>query len=144
MFTCSKTYHDIPFAHRQHRHAGHCAFIHGHNWSIEIEFACRELNECGFVVDFGGLGFLKEWIQTHLDHACVFAKDDPKAVHLLKQHPDLFKPLMVESASAEGIAQFLFHTFDPLVREQTQGRAWVRTLILHEDIKNKVTYQPQP
>jgi 6-pyruvoyltetrahydropterin/6-carboxytetrahydropterin synthase len=60
MITCSKTYRDIPFAHRQHRHEGHCSFLHGHNWSVEIEFACSQLDERGFVVDFGGLGYLKD------------------------------------------------------------------------------------
>ena len=142
MHTCSKTYRDIPFAHRQHRHAGHCSFIHGHNWSIEIEFACRELDACGFVVDFGGLGFLKEWIQQHLDHACLLAKDDPVRETLLQQHPKLFKPLVVDSASTEGIAQFLFETLNPLVKQDTGGRAWIHALILHEDYKNKARYQP--
>jgi 6-pyruvoyl-tetrahydropterin synthase len=92
MFTCSKTYRDIPFAHRQHRHDGHCSFLHGHNWGIEIEFGCEKLDERGFVVDFGGLGFLKTWIADHLDHACLFAKEDPIREQLLKDYPKLFRP----------------------------------------------------
>ena len=71
MITCKKTYTDIPWAHRQHRHDGHCAFIHGHNWSITIIFGCHATDENGFVVDFGKLKFLEEWIDTHLDHAIM-------------------------------------------------------------------------
>jgi len=143
MFTCSKTYRDIPFAHRQHRHDGHCSFLHGHNWGIEIEFGCERLDERGFVVDFGGLGFLKTWIADHLDHACLFAKEDPVREKLLKDYPKLFRPLVIDSVSTEGIAKFLFETFDPMVRKETGGRAWVRQIILHEDTKNKASYQPK-
>ena len=143
MFTCSKTYRDIPFAHRQHRHDGHCSFLHGHNWGIEVEFGCERLDERGFVVDFGGLGFLKTWIADHLDHACLFAKEDPIREQLLKDYPKLFRPLVIDSVSTEGIAQFLFETFDPMVRKETGGRAWVRQIILHEDTKNKASYQPK-
>lgn len=142
MFTCSKIYRDIPFAHRQFRHAGRCAFLHGHNWDIEIEFGCRELDERGFVVDFGGLGFLREWIDQNLDHACLFAKADPEREGLLRDYGRLFRPLVIESVSTEGIARFLFETFDPMVRREFGNRAWIRQLILHEDTKNTARYQP--
>ena len=48
----------------------------------------------------------------------------------------------IAGASA-GIAQFLFETFDPMVRKETGGRAWVRQITLHEDTKNKASYQPK-
>ena len=83
MTTCKKIYTDIPWAHRQHRHDGHCAFIHGHNWSIAITFGATTLDENGFVVDFGKLKFLERWIDEHLDHACVFNADDPMKEKLL-------------------------------------------------------------
>ena len=79
MLTCSKTYRDIPFAHRQHRHDGHCALIHGHNWAIKLTFACRETDANGFVVDFGDLKYLKTWIAQNLDHACLFNESDPES-----------------------------------------------------------------
>ena len=50
MFTCTKIYRDVPFAHRQHRHSGNCSFIHGHNWGIGLEFGCKQLDERGFVI----------------------------------------------------------------------------------------------
>ena len=142
MFTCRKIYADIPFAHRQFRHEGRCAFIHGHNWAIEIEFACTKLDERGFVVDFGGLGFLKKWIDENLDHACLFAEADPERAALLKNHPKLFKPLVIDSVSTEGIAKFLFETFEPMVHREFGERVWVQQIILHEDTKNSARYEP--
>ncbi len=68
MITCSKLYKDIPFAHRQPYHDGHCYFIHGHNWDFQFEFGCEYLDTDGFVIDFGKLKFIKEYIENY-DHA---------------------------------------------------------------------------
>ena len=77
MLTCSKTYRDIPLGHRQPFHPGRCSLIHGHNWAIRITFAADRVDPNGFVVDFGELHYLKDWIDQNLDHACVFSATDP-------------------------------------------------------------------
>lgn len=140
--TCRKAYADIPFAHRQHRHAGHCARVHGHSWTLALTFACRELDRHGFVVDFGGLGFIREWIDRHLDHACVIGADDPELAWLKSKDGTVLKLLVTESASAEGIARHLHAALDPLVRAKTEGRAWIAEVELHEDSRNSVRFVP--
>ena len=140
--TCRKSYADIPFAHRQHRHAGHCARIHGHSWTLSLTFACSQLDRHGFVVDFGGLGFVREWIDRHLDHACVLGADDPELAWLRSKDGTVFKLLVIENASAEGIARHLHAALDPLVRAQTDGRAWIAEVELHEDSRNSVRFAP--
>ena len=76
MLTCSKTYKDIPFAHRQPLHKGHCSKIHGHNWTIVIEFEATELDANGIVDDLGNLKYLKALNDEHPHHACLFSKKD--------------------------------------------------------------------
>jgi len=142
MLTCRKVYAEIPFAHRQHLHAGHCAHVHGHSWTISLTFACREPDRHGFVVDFGGLRFLREWIDTHLDHAFVVSADDPELAWFRSKEGRVFKLLVVESAAAEGIARHLHAVLDPLVRQNTGGRAWIAELELHEDSRNAVRFVP--
>lgn len=107
-----------------------------------MEFGCTQLDERGFVVDFGGLAYIKTWIDENLDHACLFAADDPEREVLLKNHSKLFKTLIVPSASTEGIAHFLFTVFDPMIRKESQGRAWLIAVNLYEDSKNSARYQP--
>lgn len=142
MITCTKTYADIPFAHRQHRHDGHCRLIHGHNWSLTLTFGCREPDENGFVVDFGKLKYLKDWITQNLDHACVFNRDDPLREQLLAVgDATAWKPYVVDSCSCEGLAQHLFEVFDPLVREHTNGRAYLLEVAVIEDSKNSGAYR---
>ncbi|MEZ5278736.1 MAG: 6-carboxytetrahydropterin synthase [Opitutaceae bacterium] len=142
MFTCSKTYSDIPFAHRQHRHDGHCSLIHGHNWSIRLTFGAHENDANGFVVDFGRLRFLRDWIEDNLDHACVFNEDDPLRATLVAAAPDAYRVYLVPSCSCEGLAQHLFEVFDPMVRARTEGRAFLIKVEIWEDSRNSATYRP--
>jgi len=141
MFTCRKTYADIPFAHRQHQHDGHCAFIHGHNWTVHLTFACSELTKEGFVVDFGKLKYLKAWLEENLDHACVLNHDDPLREQIVAPAPDIYKLYLVESCSSEGMAQHLYEVFDTLVREHTDSRVWITEVTVEEDSKNAATFQ---
>ncbi len=139
MTTCTKKYSDVPFAHRQHLHDGHCSFVHGHNWDISITFACEELDENGFVVDFGKLRFIKSWIEEHLDHACVLAKADPLKSALISAAPEAWKVYEVDSCSCEGLAAHLLEVFDAMVRENTSGRVRVMSVEVSEDRKNAAT-----
>lgn len=141
MFTCSKRYADIPFAHRQHRHAGHCALIHGHNWTFTFTFAAEALDACGFVIDFGGLGFLKDWIHQTFDHACCFNRDDSEGLAFARAHPHYFKTVILDNCSAEGIAVFLFEEANRRVRESTGGRVRVISVEVHEDPRNAARYE---
>ena len=143
MLTCKKTYSDIPFAHRQHTHDGHCAFVHGHNWSIELTFACSKTDANGFVVDFGKLKYLKNWIIEHLDHACLFSENDSEASRILKNFGHLFKPYILPNCSCEGIAKHLHEVFDRMVRQETNNRVWITTIEITEDAKNSATYTAQ-
>jgi len=142
MLTCTKTYFDIPFAHRQHLHDGHCSFVHGHNWDISITFACDETDENGFVVDFGKVKFLKEWIDKNLDHACVFSKSDPLAEKLIAAAPSAWKVYFAEQCSCEGLAYHLFVIFNDMVMERTNSRVRVAAVEVSEDKKNTARYTP--
>lgn len=142
MLTCKKIYRDIPFAHRQHLHAGHCAQIHGHNWAITLTFACRETDANGFVIDFGELKYLKAWIEEHLDHACLFNENDPEKDALLASVGHLFKPYILPNCSCEGLARHIYEVFNLMVREQSAGRVWVTGVEIEEDSKNSAAYRP--
>ena len=140
MITCKKSYRDIPFAHRQHLHDGRCAWVHGHNWTFSLTFACERTDANGFVVDFGKLGYIKEWVSEHLDHACLFNEDDPAKERLLAEHGMLFRAYVLPDCSCEGLAQHLHGIFDPKVRGATDGRAWIIAVEVWEDSKNSATY----
>jgi len=146
MYSCQKTYTDIPFAHRQHRHPGHCSQIHGHNWSITFTFTCKELDRCGFVVDFGMLRPVKQWIDENLDHACVFNRGDPLLDEILAINDScaerVFKPYVVEQCSCEGMAKHLFNVVSEMICEISSGRASIAEVEVIEDSRNRASYRP--
>lgn len=143
MITCSKTYRDIPLSHRQPFHEGRCARLHGHSWAITLTFKASDLDENGFVIDFGDLHFIEDWIDQNLDHGMILSRNDPRTKELQKlEASGLLKVTWVENASCEGIANFLFDTFAPMVSERTNGRVSLQSIHLEEDSRNSATYQP--
>lgn len=69
MYTITKEFH-FSAAHRLYGlPEGHqCGREHGHNFIVEVELQSDELNDVGFIVDYGDLAPLKRYIDTTLDH----------------------------------------------------------------------------
>ena len=76
MFRSTKTFHFLPCAHRQWRDEGHCKFIHGYDRSVQLVFECRELDDKMWVMDFGGLKPIKEWLENLFDNTLLINEDD--------------------------------------------------------------------
>lgn len=71
MYFSSKTYgHErgLSCAFRQPTATSHCNMIHGYALSFQFTFGCGALDENNWVVDFGGLKELKEWLEFSFDH----------------------------------------------------------------------------
>jgi 6-pyruvoyltetrahydropterin/6-carboxytetrahydropterin synthase len=139
--TCSKVYSDLPFAHRQPNHDGHCAHIHGHNWSFKFTFEADTIDECGFVVDFGKLKWLKKFIDCNFDHTTVLNSSDPHLEHIRSAlEPDgLITIVTVPDCSSEGLASFLLDTVNVVIAQKTCGRVRVKSVEVIEDNKNSAT-----
>lgn len=150
MLTSKKVFKALPFAHRQHTHPGHCRLIHGHNWDITFEFACRDLDANGFVIDFGELDFIKQGLENRFDHTLVLNADDPMRAMLEEcllgpANNRLVDPLaritVVPDGSTEGLSVYVFRTFEAIVRERTSGRAWITSVTVAENDRNSSTYR---
>jgi len=56
----------------------HCRFMHGYALSFKLTFESFDLDDRGWVMDFGGLKPVKAWIKDTFDHKTVIAADDPQ------------------------------------------------------------------
>lgn len=158
MTTCTKRYDDLPFAHRQPVHDGHCAWIHGHNWGFEFEFKATHLDECGFVIDFGKLKWLKAWLLERFDHTVLLNEDDPWLKYLthhlidvtdpadgyegndnVKPCTNLAKIVVVPDCSSEGLALWLLERVNQVLADNTDGRVSLYRVTVIEDSKNVAT-----
>ncbi len=154
MHTVTKQYRDLPAAHRQHTHAGHCRWIHGHNWGFDITFACRDLDACGFVVDVGGLGTLRRWLQENFDHTLLLNLDDPQLKRIevgletlaMSQSIWLAKVVVVPNCGMEGLSKLVYSNVNTLIQDHyidgvDRGLICVK-VVCWEDSKNSATYEP--
>lgn len=138
MSSCQKRFIDIPFAHRQSAHDGHCAFIHGHNWTFVFDIQGDPDPATGFIVDFGGetMKFIKKDLDEFFDHACILNVSDADGRKMVEEFPSFFKARYIPSCSSEGIAEFLFRKYERLITSSTQGRARLSSVTVIEDHKN--------
>lgn len=83
----SKDFH-LEYGHRVHNqqlkkdlcavgdHQCACRHLHGHSGKVTIHLSGDTL-ERGMVTDFKHLGFMKDFIDNHLDHKFIIDKNDP-------------------------------------------------------------------
>lgn len=68
-YEIQKEFHFSASHQLTHLPEGHqCARLHGHNYIVVVVLGSNELNEDGFVKDYGELKPLKEFIDNNLDH----------------------------------------------------------------------------
>jgi 6-pyruvoyltetrahydropterin/6-carboxytetrahydropterin synthase len=81
-FSASHQLSHLPKTHKCHR-------LHGHNYKVVIELVSEDVDNNGFVLDYGYLASLKDFIDSELDH----------------RHLNDIIPI----PTAENLAVFLFH-----------------------------------
>ena len=144
MFVSTKTFEDFPCAHRQHRHAGNCSLIHGYSRSFKFTFAAAQQDRCGFVVDFGGLKWLKLWLEDNFDHTLLLEHDDPLMPQLTKIHQAGGCKIVVPpyGVGMEGTAQWLLEVAQAgLDSRMDPGRkVQVVSVEARENRKNSAVY----
>lgn len=143
LYTSTKTYTGFPCAHRQWRHPGHCAFVHGYSRSFHFVFGCRELDECGFVVDFGALGWLKEFLEDNFDHTLLLNHDDPlrETFEALEQAHACSLRLLPHGVGMEGTARWVCEFVNTQLFDLYAGRCWVISVECRENEKNSAIYR---
>lgn len=85
-----------------------CCAIHGYALSFYFEFESDNLDARNWVVDFGSLRPLKEFLKESFDHTMLVAQDDPHHAEFVRLHElGLAKMVEVEATGCEALAKFL-------------------------------------
>jgi len=122
----------------------HCHLLHGYSLGFRFVFACDELDDKNWVVDFGGLKELKAWLEYMFDHKVCIDRDDP----LKGRIKDLEACGLAEirefnGVGAEKFAQHAFKFADTLIRSQTNDRCWVEEVECSEHGANSAIVRKQ-
>ena len=131
-FVSGKTYahstgHSCAF--RQWRADSHCNLIHGYALQFELQFGSSNLDEKNWVVDFGGLKELKEWLKHMFDHTYLVAKDDPEMdTVLLLADRNLIDMRLVDAVGCERFAELTFDKASSIIEAKYGDRCWVESV----------------
>lgn len=146
-FRSTKTYgaeQGLSCAFRQWRaNDSHCHLIHGYALGFRFTFECSELNERGWVMDFGGLKPLKERLQLRFDHVLAIATDDPAFSQLTELAFAGIAKIQVFQHGV-GIERFAKYAADiataVLFERGEDSRVWVHSVECFEHAGNSAIY----
>lgn len=142
-FLSGKTYthstgHSCAF--RQWKADSHCNLIHGYALQFELTFGSSKLDERNWVVDFGGLKELKEWLKYMFDHTYLVASDDPEFETILQlADKNLIDIREVEAVGCERFAELTFEKASSIIEEKYGERCWVESVTVREHEANSAT-----
>lgn len=137
-YRISKTYgHDLGLSacFRQHRAASHCRLLHGYALSFKFTFECDELDANNWVLDFGSLKPLREWLCDTFDHKLVVAKDDPQLTRLLALAAPTIDELAAGADERVALADVL--VVDRVGCESFAALAWLRANMMLAEQHNR-------
>lgn len=120
----------------------HCSLLHGYALSFTFVFGANELDDKNWVVDFGGLKDLKDWLETQFDHTVAVDVNDPM-IDMLRQlyHWNLADIVVMEGVGCEKFAEHAFNYADQLIKNMTGGRCWVESVEVKEHGSNSAIYR---
>ena len=142
-FYSGKTYshatgHSCAF--RQWRADSHCNLIHGYALQFELKFG-GELDERNWIVDFGGLKPLKNWLAEMFDHTYLVAEDDPEMkIFGDMQAAGMIQLRIIPATGAEKFSEYIFNKLNDFVQKETNNRVRVTKVKFMEHGKNAACY----
>lgn len=137
MYSIQKKFGPYPCGHRQHKHEGHCAYVHGHNWYFEITLEDDALDGNGFVYDFGKFKPFRNWLEYMFDHTLLINTSDPMFDHFVEHNGILWDMREIENGSSESIAKLVFEQLCYLMGRDSDK---VKSVRVYEDEKNSATH----
>lgn len=142
-FYSSKKYgHErgLSAAFRQWRADSHCRFVHGYSLEFEYVFGASELDENNWVVDFGGLKELGDWLKRNFDHKTLVAIDDPMyEIFEEMDEKQVISMVPVESTGCEMFAKMAMQYANDLIGRLYGDRCWVESVTVREHGANSAT-----
>ena len=127
---------------RQWRAHSHCRLIHGYALAFRFVFAARELDECGWCFDFGGLKPVRAWLHEMFDHTMLVAEDDPDLPDFKRlEEKGMVALRVLPKVGCEATAEHVFRHVARFVAEQTAGRVWLETVEVREHGGNSALYE---
>lgn len=153
-FQSTKRFGPISTGHRNwhavnnvNRNSDACSKFHGYGRYVQFTFI-GEVDDKSWIVDFGSLSFIKQWLETNWDHKLLLSSDDP----LLEKFRELETLNAVDivtldvtqgwNPSIEGSCKWVYDSINPEIVKMTDGRAQISKVEIWEHEFNTAVYIP--
>lgn len=133
IFQSTKTYdHNVGLSacFRQWRSThSHCQYLHGYALKVKMTFESNDLDERNWIVDFGGLKEIKQWLENTFDHKTVVAEDDPH-MKLFEEmaRQKLIDLVVVKNVGCERFAEMIFDRIETWLAQYNEDTGRVGLL----------------
>lgn len=108
---------------RQWRADSHCNMMHGYALAFSFKFEASTLDHNNWVVDFGGLKWLKAWLENQFDHTTLVAQDDPEMETFRMLHDKkLIDMRVIPGVGCEKTAEYVFDHVASQINSMYAGR----------------------
>lgn len=119
---------------------GECASVHGYDREVEFTFA-GEIDDMGWIVPFGELKPVKDFLEYYFDHVTVLPANDPRLDQIT---PELTAPggilgtlrVLPSGVSMEMSSLFVWEHVNAYIYKITSGRCYVEKVLLVEHDRN--------
>lgn len=154
MYKVTKTYgHNLGLSacFRQWRASSHCRFLHGYALEVKLVFVSPTLNDNNWVIDFGSLKPVKEWLCDTFDHKTIIAIDDP-ALPLFQvmnkgRAGKLIDLIVIPFVGCEGFASYIYDNVCRILGEEsgslqggTDNHVYLESVEVREHGANSAIY----
>lgn len=141
----TKTFgHDIGISccFRQWRASSHCRYLHGYAIAFKFVFAAQTLNDCNWVMDFGGLKELRQYVIDMFDHKLLVAQDDPQLEEICRlANTGAADVLIVPATGCEAFAAMMFELASMWMQEAGHSpRCWLVSVEVIEHGANSAIF----
>jgi len=148
-YVSTKEYTDaFPCAYRQWRADDKpngmpgCNKIHGYAFSVRLSFGTNDLDARNWVVDYGSLRPLKDFLENTLDHCLLVAEDDPDMDWFKEaERRGLAKLTILPNLGCEALADMLYKYINGVFIPEQWGsgeaqRIWCFRVEVRETVSN--------
>ena len=142
-YQVTKTYgHELGLScvFRQHRANSHCKYLHGYALAFDIVFETETLDARNWVIDFGSLKEVKEWLVDMFDHTLLVAADDPMYKELMRLADSGIADIeVVDEIGCEAFAKLVYDFVSAYIATNDVACV-VRKVTCREHANNSASY----
>lgn len=123
----------------------HCSQLHGYSIGVKFVFTCDELDDKGWVFDFGAFKPIKAFLEETFDHTVLVARDDPELQTYMAMNK-ICKVVVLEHVGCEAFAKYIYDNTTALIKSiqsvdpTINPTAYLRSVEVYEHGANSAVY----